>query len=374
MDGMNMIWLVLAVFVISLMMARSSKPTWYRAIATTIASVIGGVGLCALIGVAFFFFFLRSDCNVNADGFYDSKGTLCYGAREIKTLTGKGGNEDPIIMKYAILDKDKAIVYPHKTEPQVIYTDDGKLKVAPYEDYKFAQKLYEEYEKPVTQNVDYECRGSASKRYFNVLTSPMKSGNEGAYAICYKGVDYTQTLAKQSLKKGLAGDGLKITSTWKLEDYEIMYVALYNENTGAAVIEMVAIDNVGKIRGSSSLIDKDRDIPNSDPDGSFNIFGTTKLKNNFNRIYFNLRDATNVTAYQFDTPPTIISPRAAIKFFAHGAGVWVGDSGNVSVSKSYVSPESGRYEVSVLLNKNGKEICKLDESKNYLASDQKCIE
>ncbi|CDL79995.1 hypothetical protein [Xenorhabdus cabanillasii] len=354
-----------------MIIARSSKPSWYRTIATAIASVIGSVGVFVLIGFALFFFVLRSDCSVNTAGFYESKGTLCYGAKEINTLTGKGDEKDPLIMKHAILDKDKALVYPHETEPHVIYAEDGKLKFVPYESYKLAQKLYEEYEKPVTSNVDYECRGSSSKRYFNVLTAPVKPNNDGNYAICYRGIDYTQDIAKQSFKKGLAGDGLRITSALKVKGYEIMYVALYNDNTGAAVIEMVTIDSAGKIRGSSNLIDKD-EIPGSDADGRFNIFGIIKSKNDFNRIYFNLRNATNITIYQFEAPPSIISPRANVKFFAHGVGFWVGDTGNVSVSKSYVSPETGRYEVSVLLNKNGKEICKLDDSKNYLISDQKC--
>ncbi|PHM22920.1 hypothetical protein [Xenorhabdus budapestensis] len=369
----NTFWLLLVIFVVSLMVAKSSKPTWYRTIATAIASLIGGGIGFALIGSAFFYFVFSSDCDRKIGEFYESKGSLCYGAREINTLTGKGDKDDAVIMKYAILDKDKALVYPHKMETHIIYAEDGELKFSPYDNYKLVQKLHEEYEKPVTSNVDYECRGSASKRYFYVLTAPQKQNNGGAYALCYKGVDYTQTLAEQSGKKGLAGDGLRITSTWKLNDYEIMYVALYNENTGAAVIEMVAIDAAGKIRSSSNLIDKDRDMPNSDPDGSFNIVGIAKSKNQFNRIYFNLIDATNVTLYQFEALPSIISTRATAKFFAHGAGFWVGNSGNVSVSQSYVSPETGRYEVNVLLNKNGKEICRLDDSKNYLLSDQQCI-
>ncbi|MBC8946789.1 hypothetical protein [Xenorhabdus indica] len=373
MDEMNLIWSALAVFVVSLIIAKSSKPTWYRSIATVVASLFGGIGLLMLVIFAFFFFGSESTCEVKTDGFYESKGALCYGKKEIKNLTNKDGDNVVAITKSVILDKDKALVYPKDKESHIIYTEDNQLKVAPYDTYKLAQKLYEEHEKPVTQNVDYECRGSASKRYFNVLTAPIKPNNDGNYAICYKGVDYTQTLAEQSGKKGLAGDGLQITSVWKLKDYEMMYVALYNDNTGAAVIEMVAIDNDGKIRGSSRLIDKDRDIPNADPDGSFSIFGTAKLKNRFNRIYFNLRNATNITAYQFDAPPTIIAPRAEVKLFTHGSGFWVGDSGNVSVSKSYVSPKTGRYEVNVLLNKDGKEICKLDDSKNYLLSDQQCI-
>ncbi|WP_338803573.1 hypothetical protein WDV76_15925 [Xenorhabdus griffiniae] len=373
MDEMNLIWSALAVFVVSLIIAKSSKPTWYRSIATVVASLFGGIGLLMLVIFAFFFFGSGVTCEVKTDGFYESKGALCYGQKEIKNLTNKDGDNVAAITKSVILDKDKALVYPKDKETHIIYTEDNQLKVAPYDTYKLAQKLYEEYEKPVTQNVDYECRGSASKRYFNVLTAPIKPNNDGNYAICYKGVDYTQTLAEQSGKKGLAGDGLKITSVWKLKDYEIMYVALYNEDTGAAVIEMVAIDNVGKIHASSRLVDKDRDIKNSDADGSFNIFGITKSKNQFNRIYFNLRDATNVTVYQFEALPSIMSTRAKVKFFAYGAGYWVGDSGNVSVNEAYISPSEGRYTVNVLLDKNGKEICKLDDSKNYLLSDQQCI-
>ncbi|MBD2781957.1 NADH-quinone oxidoreductase subunit J [Xenorhabdus szentirmaii] len=368
----NTLWLVLTIFVISLVMAKSSKPTWYRAIATAIASVIGGIGVFVLIGFALFFFVLRPDCRFNTGGFYESKGKLCYGAEEIKSLTGNSDGKITPIVKFEILDLNNALVYPEKRETHIIYVEDGQLKVTTYTAYQLAKEIYEEYQKPVTSNVDYECRGSSSKRYFNVLTAPVKPNNDGNYAICYKGINYTQDIAKQSFKKGLAGDGLQITSVWRVKDYEIMYVALYNENTGAAVIEMVAIDDAGKIRSSSNLIDKDR-IPDSDPDGEFNIFGIIKSKNGFNRIYFNLRNATNITAYQFEAPPSIIFPRANVKFFAHGAGFWVGESGNISVSESHISLGEGRYHVNALLDKNGKEICKLDDSKNYLISDQVCI-
>ncbi|MDE9570338.1 hypothetical protein [Xenorhabdus bovienii] len=370
---MTELWIILAIFVILLAIAKSSKPTWYRTVATVIASLIGGVGIFALIVFVYLFFRTGTDCDAKTDGFYESKGTLCYSKKEISTLTSKGDGKTTPIVKFAILDKDKALVYPTNMETHIIYDEDGELKVATYKDYQFAQKLYEEYEKPVTSNVDYECRGSSSKRYFNVLTAPVKPNNDGNYAICYRGIDYTQDLAKQSSKKGLAGDGLRITSAWKVKSYEIMYVALYNDNTGAAVIEMVAIDSAGKIRGSSNLVDRDRNMPDASPDAKFSIVGITKSDHGFNRIYFNLRDAKNITAYQFEALPNIMATRAKVKLFAYGAGFWVGDSGNVSVSKSYISPETGRYEVSVLLDKNGKEICKLDDSKNYLLSDQQCI-
>ncbi|MCC8466657.1 hypothetical protein [Photorhabdus bodei] len=357
---MTEIWVGLIVFIVSLVIARSSKPTWYRAIATMIASLIGGVGVLALAVFVYLFFGSSSDCNSNVGGFYENNSALCYNREKVSTLTGKSNGKATPITKFVILDKDKALVYPEDMETQIIFTEDGELKVVTYEDYKFWERLHEEYEVPVTPNVDYKCRGSSSKRYFNVLTAPQKPNNDGAKAICYRGEDYTQTLAKQSGQKGLAGDGLRITSTWKVKDLEVMYVALYNDNTGKAAIERVFLNNAGKLAFSRGLIVKSRDIPDASPDASFALFGIDGSDVNFNMVYFNVNESTSTSIYRFKEIPGRIDLPVKISFFSGGSGLWVGDNGNISVGFSYIeNPQDGRQWSEELIDKKGKKVCDL---------------
>ncbi|WP_387693013.1 hypothetical protein [Photorhabdus sp. RM71S] len=355
---MTEIWIVLIVFIVSLMIVRSSKSTWYRSIATVIASLIGGVGILAL--VVFVFFSSSSDCNSNTGGFYENNGVLCHDKEKISTLTGKSDGKITPITKFIILDKDKALVYPKDMEAQIIFTEDGELKIVTYEDYKSWKRLHEEYEVPVTLNVDYKCRGGSSKRYFNVLTAPQKLNNDGAKAICYRGEDYTQMLAEQSDQNGLAGDGLRITSTWKVKDLEVMYVALYNDNTGKAAIERVFLNNAGKLSFSRKLIVKSRDIPDASPDASFTLFGIDGSDVNFNMVYFNVNEPTSTSIYRFKEIPGRVDLPAKVSFFSGGSGLWVGDNGNISVGFSYIENiQDGRQWREELIDKKGKKACDL---------------
>ncbi|MCT8345509.1 hypothetical protein LG003_22430 [Photorhabdus kleinii] len=140
---MTEIWIVLIVFIVSLMIVRSSKSTWYRSIATVIASLIGGVGILAL--VVFVFFSSSSDCNSNTGGFYENNGVLCHDKEKISTLTGKSDGKITPITKFVILDKDKAIVYPQREDAHIILAVDGKFKIYSYDIYKTVINLEKRY-------------------------------------------------------------------------------------------------------------------------------------------------------------------------------------------------------------------------------------
>ncbi|WP_133812598.1 hypothetical protein [Photorhabdus tasmaniensis] len=125
-------------FAIAFCLSFRRKKTAFR---TTMRVLAIGIPISA----PFAFGLLRPDCHFDINGFYENKGTLCYKYTDFLTLTRNGNGESIPIMKFSILDQDRAIVYPRGEDAHIILAIDGEFKIYSYDIYKTVINLEKRY-------------------------------------------------------------------------------------------------------------------------------------------------------------------------------------------------------------------------------------
>jgi hypothetical protein len=368
MDGMNMIWFALAVFIISLMIAKSSKPTWYRAIATTIASVIGGVGLCALIGFAFFYFVFSSDCDRKIGEFYESKGSLCYGKDSFNTLSKKEDGKSILITKFKILAKDKALVYLVDEEPQVITAENKGYSVIPYRSYdaplEVSEKTQEEEQQPDYKAYNVNCNNSNIDGFYFPRAN-FSINYDVKNLICYQGRDVTSLFA---------GDGMMVTTAMVFNAKKVSAIittAEINPKTyeEKSAIKIIYINKDGMFGESSIIYQKYTD----DPETTLSNMKIVGYNNEKGIVYFSVPAwAVSHAIHAFTIPFDDYYKKVKEKFITAGDLTFVkmfNSSGDLShdkyigsliVEQSEIRKGEGRVYNEYLISPEGKRICELD--------------
>lgn len=211
---------------------------------------------------------------------------------------------------------------------------------------------------------DDTCHASLNQGYGNEITTPAITGSiqdqPADLAICFKGKDYSQNVAKSTLFNKLPGDGLRVVSSSNVDGFREMYVSLYNENSGESVITRVAVNNFDIIGATTGGLVSRQQIKGSDPEGKF-IF-IPSYKND--AVYFNFIEPTRVSLYRFHHIPGYVNSAADLSKVVDGYGEWVKKNGDIIVSKDRIVEGRGREVYGVIISPSGKEVCKVDASQN----------
>ncbi|UAN52921.1 hypothetical protein KGP26_07625 [Serratia sp. JSRIV002] len=220
------------------------------------------------------------------------------------------------------------------------------------------------------------CRSARDGGYRDVITLGALNGGELSTSdnlvVCFKGLDISQKIASKTGVSGLAGEGLRVTSGIKVDEYEEFYIAFYNDSTGVASIERVLSNHQGRLISTEGLVLKKRDMSSASPDAEFRIFGVNKLPA-FHNVYFNIIEPTSSSIYRFRDIPGKADLPAKLEHFSDGYGEYVGSSGLVSVSSTEIIEGKGRQLFGALFGSDGKRICDLDANETGWALFQKCI-
>lgn len=207
------------------------------------------------------------------------------------------------------------------------------------------------------------CQTWLKEGYGNLITTPAISGDiqdkPADLAICFKGKDYSQDVAKSTLFKNLPGNGLRVISSSNVEGFREMYVSLYNKDTSEAVITRVTVNNYNTLVSYPGGLVSRQQIKNSDPEGRF-IF-IPSYKND--AVYFNFIEPTNVSVYKFHHIPGDVNSAADISKVSDSYGEWVKKNGDIIVSKDEIIEGKGRVVYGAIITPDDKEKCKFNSEK-----------
>ncbi|HBT7194952.1 TPA: hypothetical protein ACH27V_000886 [Klebsiella quasipneumoniae subsp. similipneumoniae] len=216
------------------------------------------------------------------------------------------------------------------------------------------------------------CQTWVRQGYGNTITTPPITGNVPAIisdlAICFKGKNYSQDTAKITNIKGLAGDGLRVVSSLKMDGYEEFYVSLYNEKAGVSAITRVFINEWGNIYAKENGLVRKKDINGLSSEGifSFVIPGDNKT------IYFNVIEPARTRVYKFEQASGYFYTMAHVKKISDGYGEYAKKNGDIVVSRQVESGGKGSRAEGFILDKNGNKKCMVDSTQRAWAFFAEC--
>ncbi|WP_445494054.1 hypothetical protein [Photorhabdus sp. SF281] len=369
---MTEIWVVLIVFIVSLVIARSSKPTWCRATATVIASLIGGVGILAL--VIFWGGLLSSDSSLGCDnksgGIYENKGKLCYNENEFSTLENKVNGKVTSVVKFTVLDKGKAIIHTNDDNDYIILDENDGIEVYPYEAYELANQPNEDDSNNSIVANKINCHDFYMNDKYDGFTFPSTGSSvvrpyDVNGLVCYQGRDITSWVA---------GEGMKVTTAIIPNPKESLAIVTVEEEhpetfESKSSIRVIYVTQNG-LRGKKDII---RQRYTKDPKTTLSDMKIVGYNYEKGIVYFSVPAwAVSNAIHAFTIPFDNNYSNIREKFITDGDLTFVNMSnllgkpeynkyiGSLIVEQSAIKEGEGRVYGQYLVSPEGKEVCELN--------------
>ncbi|MEX0448108.1 hypothetical protein [Xenorhabdus sp. SGI246] len=364
----NTFWFVIVMFIISLVMAKSSKSIQRRKVATVIAWLAGGFILLSIITISWL---LNSNdhtgCNNKEGGFYVSNNKLCFNDNEVQAIINKTNGENTEVSKFTILGKDKAVIYIKNAGEYLISINGGDVEVTPYKKQEQESQNNDSGFNNKENVTKISCYNNYMEYPYDGFIFPTRNNTlySAENLVCYKGRDITSWVA---------GRGMKVTSAVIPNSKELFAIVTVEEENpqeyeSKSSIRAIYITSDG-VRGKKDIFTQRY---TSDPETTLSNMKIVGYNYEKGIVYFSVPAwAVSHAIHAFTIPFDNNYVNVREKFITDGDLTFVNMSnlsgrpenekyiGSLVVEQGEIRKGEGRVYNEYLISPEGKRICELD--------------